>query len=237
MKNRSEEGEKKRTGSLMRIMGAAGAALWVLLILLCLLNRDRITVEKIVGYTPENPVAAALLMLLLFCLKSVSLVFSLDLLYAASGVLFPLPAALVLNLCGTVLTVTIPYLLGRKIGSGAAEEVVRRFPKAAMVREMRSENGFLFVLIVRFLGLPSDAVSLYMGAARVEYAQYLPASLLGLVTHIVTFPVLGTSIAEPLSPPFLAAFGIQVTVTAASAVFAAVYRRRHKEKSGKEDRT
>ena len=237
MKSISEKGEEKQTSPLMRIMGMAGAALWVLLILFCLLNRDQITVEGIVGYTPKNPVAAAILMLLLFCVKSVSLVFSIDLLYAASGVLFPLPAALTLNLCGTVLTVTIPYLLGKKLGSGAADEVVRRFPKAAVVREMRSENGFLFVLLVRFLGLPSDAVSLYMGAVRVGYAEYLPASLLGLLTHIVTFPVLGTSIAEPLSPPFLAAFGIQVAVTIASAVFAYGYRRRHQKKSGKEDRT
>lgn len=74
--------------------------LWVVLIVLCFLNRDALSVSDILQYSPANPFLAAFVMVLLFALKSLTVVLFCGFLYAAAGILFPLPVALLVNLIG-----------------------------------------------------------------------------------------------------------------------------------------
>ena len=78
------------------------------------LVRDPLTVGFSLGFP--------LVLLALFAVKSVTIVVYGALLYAASGILFPLPAALAVNLLGTIIMITIPYL----IGSASGSEAIRR---------------------------------------------------------------------------------------------------------------
>ena len=91
-----------------------GVAFWVCLIILCLIHRDQITVDNIVSFTPGNPFLAVCVILFLFALKSVSVVIYGGILYVASGILFSLPAAIAVNLAGSVIMTTIPFLIGKK---------------------------------------------------------------------------------------------------------------------------
>ena len=235
-KERSRETEAHSGHRFGTLMGAVGILMWGGLILFCFLHRQDITVDNLLGYTPENPWLAAPAVVGMFALKSISMVFSVDVLYAMSGILFPLPAAILVNLAGTAVMLTIPYLLGKKTGSRAVGRILERFPKAAVIREMRADSDFLFVLLVRFIGLPCDPVSMYMGAAGVAYGHYLAASMTGLLPHVITFPILGTSIADPLSPRFLAAFGVQIAFTVASLLAARHFRKKkEREKQASEE--
>ena len=51
------------------------AVLLLLLLLFCIRYREDLSVERILRYTPEEPVKAALLMLGLYAVKSVSFIF------------------------------------------------------------------------------------------------------------------------------------------------------------------
>ena len=84
------------------------AGFWIIMILIAFRYRDVITVDGIVNYAPGNPVLAALVLLGLFAFKGVAVSLYLGILYAASGILFSLPAAVALNLTGSVLMVSIP---------------------------------------------------------------------------------------------------------------------------------
>lgn len=205
------------------------AVLWAALILLCFHFRDRITPESILAITPENRFLAACAMLGLFALKSVSVVIYSGLLYVVSGVLFPLPVAVVVNLLGTAVMVSIPYALGRKSGSAAVDQVVERYPKAAQLRRLRSNNDFLFTFLVRIIGrLPSDVVSVYMGAVGVHYRAYLPGCLLGMLPHMITFPLMGGSLTDPRAPVFWMALGAEAVYVLASVL---IYRCVQKRKA------
>lgn len=162
------------------------------------------------SYAPRQPVLAAAMLWALFAVKSLSIFLYSGLLYAASGILFPLPVAIAVNIAGTAVMVSIPYWLGKKLGSQAVQYILHRFPKSAMLHDLRGGSDFFFVLIVRLLGiLSADVVSGYMGAVGVRYKDYLPACLLGFLSACTLFPIMGMSLSDIRSPQFLIAASIQ----------------------------
>ena len=232
LKSRSPMRRENSTGPegrRLRLAKGLLALLWLAIIAACLLHKDEFTLEGILTYTPRQPVLAALLLLLLFAAKSLSIFLYSGLLYAASGILFPLPAAILVNLAGTAVMVSIPYWLGKKLGSQAIQYILHRWPKSAMLHDLRSGSDFFFVLIVRLLGiLSADVVSAYMGAVGVRCREYLPACLLGFLTTCVLFPIMGMSISDPGSPQFLIAAGIELAAMLTSCIVFHFYRKKHR---------
>ena len=139
-------------------------AFWLVIILICLINRDKITVDAIVNFTPGNKWAAALVIWLLFAFKSISVVVYGGLIYAASGIMFSLPVAIIVNTVGTALMVSIPFFIGKKAGNGTINKIVEKNPKLEVLRSVPNKNELFISFFVRLLGiLPSDLVSMYLG--------------------------------------------------------------------------
>ena len=194
------------------------------------------TPEAIAASVSGNPWLAAAVLLAMFALKSVSVFFYAGILYAASGILFPLPIAVLVNLCGTAIMTTLPYCIGRRLGANAVQTVVNKFPKVAILREMRGENDFWFSFLSRANGvLPSDVVSFYMGAIRLRLPQYLAGCMLGMLPTNLTFPLMGMNIRQPGSAEFLTALSVQVIYSVISvAVFLLIRKRKRKTDGGSE---
>ena len=170
MKKENGTGRGGASSTPERIMRGVGVLLWAALIGLFLLNRDKITVESILERTPGNPWEAVPLMMLFFAVKGMSMVLYAGILYTASGLLFPLPLAVAVNLAGTAVMVTVPWLCGRFVGGDAAARFDAKYPAAARIASFREKNDWLFSLGVRMLGgLPSDPLSLYLGAVRLDW--------------------------------------------------------------------
>lgn len=203
---------------------------WVALLLFCLLNKDRFTVDGVLSYTPENAVLSAAFMMFLFALKSISVFIFSGILFAANGILFPLPAAILLNVLGAAVMVSLPYWLGRRLGGDVVGRIVEKYPKAAAFRQLQTGHELLFSFIARAVNiLPSDIVSLYMGAMGISYRKYLPGSILGMLLSLITFPIMGMNIANPGSPTFLWSIGIQAAVSAVSIGGFWLVRRKKKD--------
>lgn len=208
--------------------------LWAGLVLFCFRNRNALTPEMLAAYSPSDPVLASALLLGLFGVKSLSVVIYSGLLYAASGILFPLPWAVAVNLCGTVIMVSLPYWIGRKTGGQKAEEIVKKYPRAAELRRLRSESDVLFAFLVRVIGrLPSDVVSLYMGAIKMPYLRYLLGSVLGLLPHTVTFPLISAGLLREDAPGFAWAIAAEVLYVAVAAGACALCQKNKKPHQGK----
>ena len=212
----------------LRLARCLLGAVWIAIIVICLLHKEDFTLEGILSYTPRQPLLAALVLWGLFAVKSLSIFLYSGLLYAASGILFPLPVAIAVNIAGTAVMVSIPYWLGKKLGSQAVQYILHRWPKSVMLRDLRSGSDFFFVLIVRLLGiLSADVVSGYMGAVGVRYKDYLPACLLGFLSACILFPIMGMSLSDIRSPQFLIAASIQLAEMLISCVTFHFYRRKH----------
>ncbi|MBO4931899.1 MAG: TVP38/TMEM64 family protein [Clostridia bacterium] len=203
---------------------------WAAVILLCFLYRDRITVENIVNFTPENPVLAVGIMLLLFAFKSVTFVIYGSILYAVNGILFPLPFAILLNMAGSAIMATLPFLIGRKNGSGLLLKLTEKYPKLSVLRKLPSENGFFLSVVIRLMGcLPGDVVSMYFGASGIRYREYLTGTLIGLTPSIVIFTVIGMSADDVTSPAFIISVCCEILTVLTSIIWFFCWNRKRRK--------
>jgi len=203
--------------------------LWLGLIILCFINREYISVESIAAYTPSNIWLAAAAVLGLFAVKSFSFFIYVGILYAACGVIFPLPVALLVNLCGTAIMVSLPYWLGQKAGEPMIDRIKANHPKVRELEQIRFGNEIFISAISRLVGIvPSDPVSMYMGAVRIHFFKYLLGSLVGFLPDIVAFSVMGLSVSEIRSPQFIIAAGGKITLTVISIIVMLIHRKKSK---------
>lgn len=97
---------------------------WAAIVILCLIYKDQITVDSIVAYAPDNMLVAAVVMLMLFAVKSVLVFIYCGLLYAASGILFPVPIAFFVNILGSLIMATIPFWIGKRAGVKLVDDLL-----------------------------------------------------------------------------------------------------------------
>lgn len=207
------------------------ALLWGALIVLCLIFRDRISVEGIVEFASANKRFVVPFLLMLFAVKSVTIVFYMGILFVASGILLPLPWALVVNVLGAMITALIPYALGRKAGEPIVENLIRKHPKLGYVRHFNDGGAFLTTMMLRLITvLPSDPISMYLGAVKTGLWAYVAGSLAGYMPDIVIFTVVGKSVLEPDSPMFVTAAVIKLALLAFSLFAAWLMRRKAQKK-------
>lgn len=199
----------------------------MILIAFFLTSGNDITVQAVLNYTPESPFAAAIVILLLYALKSVSFVFPIAVLQIATGHLFQTPAALLINFSGRVITLSIPYWAGRFSGSGLIKNLQGKYPKLKEICDRQGQNPvFISFLLRTFSFLPGDAVSLYLGATGIPFPYYLAGGVLGTALGVVLSTVLGFSITEPDSP----AFWLSASLMAIMAVISFLFYLRHNKR-------
>ncbi|MCD8340898.1 MAG: VTT domain-containing protein [Clostridiales bacterium] len=188
------------------------------------------SVEAVLNYTPERPVLAAATLVLLYAVKSLSVVFPLVVLEIAGGYLFPPLAALGVNCIGLAVCTTIPYCVGRVSGAALVGQLEERYPRLKEFMGRQRSSSLFLPFFLRIVGcLPGDVISLYFGATGTTYWRYLVGSLLGLLPDMAAVTVMGATITDPTSPAFLGAFGLTILFSASSALIYALYRRRKRK--------
>lgn len=192
----------------------------IIFIVLFLASGNEITVQTVLRYTPDSPFAAAITILLLYALKSVSFVFPIAVLQIAVGHLFQTPVALLINFSGRAITLSIPYWIGRFSGSGLINSLQGKYPKIKEILDRQERNPvFTSFLLRTFCFLPGDAVSLYLGAVRIPFPCYLTGGILGTALGVVLATILGSSITEPGSPAFWLSASLMAFIAIISVIF------------------
>lgn len=183
------------------------------------------TLEQILEYTPAEPIAAAIVILLMYALKSMSYFFPMMLIAAAAGAIFPVYIAIPLNLLGIVIMATVPYLFGKYVESEAVDRLAIKYKKVEMIKEYsrdRQLSGAFFLRIISCL--PYDIVSLAMGSLKFDCKKYLLGSFLGTAPGFILTTIMGSAITNPLSPEFLISAGADIVIAVISAL---VYKLHH----------
>lgn len=201
----------------------------ILFIILFLASGNDITVQTVLEYTPESPFAAAMVILLLYALKSVTFVFPIAVLQIATGHLFRTPVALLINFLGRAVTLSIPYWVGRASGSDMIRNLQEKYPKLKEICDRQGQNPvFISFLLRTFSFLPGDAVSLYLGATGIPFPYYVMGGVLGTALGVVLATILGSSITEPGSP----AFWLSALLMTFMAVISVIFYLRNSRKKG-----
>lgn len=205
--------------------------IWAAVIVLFLIYRDRITIESIVSLAPENTVATSVVLLLLSAVKSITFVDYSGLIYAASGILFPLPYAIFINTLGTIVMTTIPFFIGRKSGGQGIRTLIAKYPKMSILLEIPQKNEVFVSCLVRIIGcLPSDPVGMFLGASGIRYFPYLCGTLIGFAPTIVAFSVMGGNINDVSSPAFIISAVFMVAMIVLSVVLYLIRKAKSRKK-------
>ena len=206
--------------ALHTVLAVLFTAFMLALFILFVIYREQITADQITKFTPANKIAAVLFMLLIFAVKSFCVFIYCGILYAASGIIFPIPYAILVNILGTVIMTSIPYFIGKKAGGKYIEKLLVKHPKLDMLNEAHgATNSFFLSFTVRITGLlPSDIVSAFFGASGVSYGAYIISTILGFLPMIGAFSVMGMSAHDVTSPTFLTAAGVQLGIMLLSCI-------------------
>lgn len=188
-----------------------------------------LTYQDLAQWLPQNRGLAILLVTLMYGVKSLTVFFPLVTLYLLCGILFPLPQAILINVLGLVVCDTIPYFMGRLLGSRLLDHLRAKYPRLEILETLRRKSGLQFAVLTRSAGvLPGDVVSLYFGCVRLNYPAYLSGSILGLAPGMVATTILGSQVSDPGSPGFWTAMGCGFAVALFSFLACGRVVRNHK---------
>lgn len=205
-----------------------------IVIIICLLgllfyiiSLPDVTVDQILNYTPDNPLAAAGVLLLLYTLKSATFVFPISVLQIVSGHLFPVWAAFLVNLAGILIDLTVPYWIGHFAGMEAIQRLIVKYPKFEAILHRQKENSFFLCFFLRIIGgLPADVVTMYFGATGTEFLKNIGGGAIGILPKMLLYTVLGTNIQNARSPAFWFSFCLILFISAGSFWGYYLYRRK-----------
>lgn len=205
---------------------------WGTVILLFSRHHGGLTAKELANYKPDNSFLSCLVMLGLFALKSVDFLMHSGVLYAASGIMFPLPAALLLNTLGIMITVTPTYFLGRIWGPPVIETLCRKYPKLRIIADDQKGGSLAVAILLRTVGLPIQVGSVYMGAANYRFGRFLLGSVLGLLPVMIPYTIMGENAGKPGSPAFVIALATEILLHFGSVlIFAVIAKRRLSDSS------
>jgi uncharacterized membrane protein YdjX (TVP38/TMEM64 family) len=172
-------------------------SLWVMVMIVALCLHDRISLSAILSYTPSEPYLAAIVMLLMFALKTLSVFFYSGVLFLANGTLFSLPAAIAMNIAGALVMMFEGYFIGNRLAGEQLQDIEEKYSKLRGLVRLKNEKPFIFVLLLRLLKMMNyDIGSMYMGAARVKLPQYIAGSLLGILPDIILYAMIGRGLGD-----------------------------------------
>ncbi len=166
--------------------------LWALLGLAAWSCRSALTAERVSAWTAGQSWLAALVLLALYALKGLTAALPFTALAAAAGLVLPFPLALGTNLCGTAAAQAGPYLAGRRKRDALAD-LAARHPRLAALEA--GPAGGREVFLLRLAGvLPTELVSLWLGAAGTPWRAYFAGGLLGSLPRVLSATVLGAAL-------------------------------------------
>lgn len=182
--------------------------------------------QSILDYTPSDPFLAALVILILYAIKSASIVLPYVALVLVTGHLYSPGTALLINFLGLVILMTIPYILGNFLGLHTVERFTKKYPKFKELLEKQNDNSFFICYFIRVIGcLPGDLVTMYFGATGTPFWKNLLGGLLGLLPGMVTMTLIGNSMKQGDPRLFLISSAMTLSLSILSLIVYSFYKR------------
>lgn len=139
-----------------------------------------------------------------YALKSVVFVVPAMLIYLSVGMSFDTPTALILNLIGLAVEVTVTFFLGRFLGKESVTKILEKNKGGQKLLNVKTKTKNSFLFVVRVTGMPIDLTSLFLGASDFKFIPYFFISLLGIYPRVLISTIIGDSIYKYISKELIA---------------------------------
>lgn len=189
-----------------------------------------IGVEDIINYSPENVFLAAIVMIILYGLKSLTVVIPLPLLEVESGLIFSFPIAVIVNSIGIMFCILIPHFIGLSFGKDKMDNFVNKHPKLKIISEFNSSSSFFICYFTRLVGiLPIDLLSIYFGASGISLKSDVVGGFLGTLASMILLTMFGKSVNNPGSLMFWISIILNILLVLISFVLFNLYLKKKRQ--------
>lgn len=155
-----------------------------------------INVADIVSFT-ENTSIIITVVIGIYLVKALVFVVPASLVYVAVGAILDPLTAVIVNLIGIFLEVSVTYFLGRFLGKEAVYKMLSKKEAGRKLLSKNIQSNAAVLLSIRAIpAFPIDFVSLFYGASGCKYLKYSVLSLVGVSWRVILFTILGDAIFE-----------------------------------------
>lgn len=155
-----------------------------------LIAAGTLQVDKIIAAVNNNKPLAALVIMALFAFKGFSCIPYAVILLGCS-LIFDLPVAILINTAGTVLCISVSYLVGRFSKELTFDGMLEKYPKFKRYFGNAQKSSFTFVFALHSLHLSMEVQGVLFGLLRTPYLPYVGGSMLALLPSMLWYTVLG----------------------------------------------
>ena len=145
----------KNKSKLLSVLRLLPLLLCLAAMLLYFIFGEKVTVEELLNFAPDNPWLAAIFLIALYAFKSLAVFFPLLVLNILGGFMFSPPIALLVNTIGITVDLVIPYFIGKASGKKSAAAILDKHPKLKKVVDRQHKSSFflsfLSILFINYL--------------------------------------------------------------------------------------
>lgn len=153
-----------------------------------------IDVRALADVTDKLPILIGMV-LAVYLIKALVFVVPASLVYVAVGAIMDPVLAVVVNLVGIFIEVSVTYWLGRFLGKEAVHKLLSKKETGRRLLEKDIQSKASVLISIRAVpAFPIDFVSLFYGASGCAYLKYALLSLIGISWRVILFTIIGDAI-------------------------------------------
>lgn len=179
---------------------------------------DVLDVSEIIEAVEHNKALAAAVIIALYAVKGVACIPYAAILVGCA-LIFELPMAILINVVGTVLCISISYLVGRFSKGLTFDGMMEKYPKFKRYFTNAQNYSFTFVFAVHTLHLSMEVQGVLFGLLRTRYLPYIAGSMTALIPSMLWFTVIGDEF-DLSSPAFWILIAVDIVTMAVGLIYA-----------------
>lgn len=162
----------------------------------------------------------ALVILMLFAVKSVIPIYPTSTVCFLTGAVLPMYFAVPVNIIGFVVLLTIRYFWGKRFGAGNAWKIISKTDTVRkLIQQDGKGNSALLVALRLVPGMPVNSISGIYGSFNFGYPKFIIFSIVGFLPRLISYTFVGRNIFDPLSGSFLVPVMLILFFSGISAIF------------------
>lgn len=143
--------------------------------------------------------------MLLFALKAFVPTVPLSVIFIATGMVFPVPVAALINICGFAVLCSIKFFWGKKHGGGNAHKFLSRSATIKSFMKLGGNGNKWMLVLLRFIPfIPINTVSRLYGGTEINPLEFILYSVLGFLPRLISWSVVGCNVTNPFTAAFTA---------------------------------
>lgn len=152
-----------------------------------------------------------------------------------TGVIFDSYLAVLINVVGFSITLSIVYWFGRRLDEGVVLHKLKKYENVSEMLKHAGKTKLGVLFLIRLIpSIPINMASQFYGGIKFPYFKFMIASVAGYFIKLWTYSVMGGNIAQPFTWHFMAPVVILLVISGITVLITnyALEKRKGDNKNG-----